>query len=308
MTNKKAPPLHVGKPKWLKTPIARGKTFFQIKSEVREKKLVTVCEEAKCPNISTCWNTATATFMVLGDVCTRACRFCNIKTGNPAGLLDKDEPRRVARSCQVMKLKYVVLTMVDRDDLPDGGADHVTQVVRAIHEKNPGIKVEVLSGDWAGSSSSLATVLGEKFSVFAHNVETVRRLTPRVRDRRAGYDSSLKVLKEAKSLVDYPLYTKSALMLGLGETVDEVKETLRDLRNSDVDIVTVGQYMRPSKRHLSIKDWVLPEVFCKIEEYAYEIGFLAVASGPLIRSSYKADHFFEMARRKESLRQPKAAL
>lgn len=288
-------PLHIHKPKWLKTSIPTGKTYFSIKKELRARNLVTVCEEAKCPNIGACWNTNTATFMVLGDTCTRACRFCNVKTGNPGGYIDTNEPLQVAHSCQIMKLKYVVITMVDRDDLSDGGASHVAQVIRTVKNLNPGIIVELLAGDFGGNQDALTTILATKLEVYAHNLETVARLTPRVRDARASYKQSLESLYLVKDLAQGRILTKSALMLGLGETLSEVSQTLIDLRQKNVDLLTIGQYMRPSNKHLSVKEWVKPEVFKKLQEEGLQAGFLSVASSPLVRSSYKAKQFYEQA-------------
>ncbi len=288
-------PLHIAKPAWLKTPIPSGETYFNIKRDLRDRKLYTVCEEAKCPNIAQCWNTNTATFMVLGDTCTRGCRFCNIKTGNPNGWLDPKEPDQVAESARLMKLKYVVITMVDRDDLADGGAAHVKQVVQTVHEANPGIKIELLAGDFRGSDEALMKILSANPEVYAHNIETIERLTPRVRDARAGYRQSLSVLKRTKELATYNILTKSALMLGLGEEIPEVEAALRDLREHDVDLVTIGQYMRPTKKHLSIKRWVTPEEFEHLGQYAKSIGFKAAVSGPLVRSSFRAREFYEEA-------------
>jgi lipoic acid synthetase len=287
--------LHINKPSWLKTKIPTGDTFFDIKRDLRSKNLFTVCEEAKCPNISECWATNTATFMVLGDTCTRACRFCNVKTGNPQGWLDNTEPEKTAESVRMMKLKYAVLTMVDRDDLEDGGSAHVKKVFEAIREKSPTTLLEFLGGDFQAKDASLVTILEAKPEVYAHNIETVRRLTPRVRDARASYDQSLKVLKRVKELTTYELFTKSAIMLGLGETMNEVVTALKDLRAHDVDFITIGQYMRPSKRHLSIKEFVPPEQFDELAIIAKELGFMSVASGPLVRSSYKASEFYNKA-------------
>ncbi len=289
-------PLHVKKPEWLKTKIPTGDVFFDIKRDLRAKNLFTVCEEAKCPNITECWSTNTATFMILGDTCTRACRFCNVKTGNPEGLLDPLEPEKTAQSVVLMQLKYVVLTMVDRDDLADGGAAHVKKVFDAIRERSPQTKLEFLGGDFQAKDSSLATVLEARPEVFAHNLETVERLTPRVRDARAAYRQSLQVLKRVKELASYPLLTKSALMLGLGETIDEVIVTLKDMRAAGVDCVTIGQYMRPSKRHLAIKEFVEPADFDRLAVIAEELGFSSVASGPLVRSSYRASEFYAKAK------------
>ena len=227
MTVKQEKPkdLHVNKPKWLKTKIPTGSVYFNIKRDLRSKKLYTVCEEAKCPNISECWSTNTATFMILGDTCTRACRFCNVKTGNPNGWLDENEPANTAESVQLMKLKYAVLTMVDRDDLEDGGAAHVSKVFNEIRKTSPECRLEFLGGDFCAKDDSLREVLTTKPEVFAHNIETIERLTPRVRDARSTYRRSLAVLKRVKELVDYPLLTKSAMMLGLGETQDEVVQS-----------------------------------------------------------------------------------
>ena len=290
--------LHIAKPAWLKTPIPSGETYFNIKRDLRERKLYTVCEEAKCPNIGQCWNTNTATFMVLGEVCTRGCRFCNVKTGNPNGSLDLDEPRQVAESAALMKLKYVVITMVDRDDLPDGGAEHVATVVRKVRELNPGIVIELLAGDFRGSDDALKIILAERPEVYAHNIETVERLSPRVRDARANYRQSVRALQRVRELAQYRVFTKSAVMLGLGEDEDEVKQSLRDLREAGVEFVTLGQYMRPTNKHLSIKRFAHPDEFNRLGEYAESIGYLSVASAPLVRSSFKAHEFYAKAQAK----------
>jgi lipoic acid synthetase len=294
-----APALHINKPEWLKTKIPTGQVYFDIKRDLRAKNLYTVCEEAKCPNISECWATNTATFMILGDTCTRACRFCNVKTGNPQGWLDEREPQKTAESVALMKLKYAVLTMVDRDDLEDGGADHICKVFAAIREASPTTLLEFLGGDFQAKDSSLSRVMSARPEVYAHNLETVERLTPRVRDARASYRQSLKVLRRVRDLAEYPVYTKSALMLGLGETMDEVVQALKDLREHQVDFITIGQYMRPSKRHLAIKDFVPPEQFDELGRIAEDLGFLSVASGPLVRSSYRASEFFAKAMAKQ---------
>ncbi len=293
--NEKPKPLHIKKPAWLKTKIPSGERYFEMKRELRGKKLHTVCEEAKCPNVSQCWNKGTATYMILGETCTRACRFCNVKTGNPEGAIDLNEPEQTAQSAHKMKIKYAVITMVDRDDLDDGGAGHVAKVISRVKDVNEGIKVEILAGDFGSKPKSLETILSSRPEVFAHNIETVRRLSPRVRDARAGYDQSLKVLKLIKELADYPVFTKSALMLGLGESLEEIFEALQDLRDHGVDFVTMGQYMRPTKRHLAIKRFVTPEEFDLIKARALEMGFLSVASGPLVRSSYMAGEFYDAA-------------
>ncbi len=287
--------LHIKKPDWLKTTIPTGSAFFDIKRDLRGKNLYTVCEEAKCPNIAECWTTNTATFMILGDTCTRGCRFCNVKTGNPQGWLDQDEPRKVAESVTTMKLKYVVITMVDRDDLEDFGAAHINRVFQRIRSESPETAIEFLGCDFRGETEPLKTVLLSKPEVYAHNIETVERLTPRVRDRRATYRTSLASLRKVKEIADYPVLTKSALMLGLGETKDEVIQALKDLREYDVDFLTIGQYMRPTKKHLSIKRFVHPDEFNEYAAIASELGFKSVASGPLVRSSYRAREFYERA-------------
>lgn len=286
--------LSLEKPRWLKTEIGRGETYFKIKKDLRSRKLVTVCEEAKCPNISTCWNTGTATFMILGDTCTRACRFCHIKTGNPGGWVDKNEPKEVAESVHQMNLSYLVLTMVDRDDMSDGGAAHIEKVVSSIRELSPRIKVELLAGDFKGEEKTLQKIAHCGLDIFAHNIETVERLTPRVRDARASYKQSLQVLSFIKE-VNPALYTKSSLMLGLGESKEEILESMKDLREHGVSFLTLGQYMRPTKKHLSVKEWVTPETFTFLKGKAYEMGFLEVASGPLVRSSYRAGELYDKA-------------
>jgi lipoic acid synthetase len=233
--------------------------------------------------------------MVLGEVCTRGCRFCNVKTGNPNGWLDSEEPEKVAQSAHKMGLKYVVITMVDRDDLSDGGAAHVASVVRRMREVTPDIGVELLVGDFGGSDTAATTILAERPEVYAHNLETVERLSPRVRDARAKYRQSLRVLGRVKELADYRVYTKSALMLGLGEEKEEVIQALADMREVGVDFITIGQYLRPTRKHLSIKRFVEPKEFDEIASIAKDLGFLSVASGPLVRSSFKAREFYEQA-------------
>ena len=281
------------KPRWLKVDKVHGDRLYDIKKALRTDTLFTVCEEARCPNIAECWNSGTATFMVLGDTCTRACRFCAVKTGDPGGLIDAEEPAKVAENVAVMGLDYAVITMVDRDDLSDGGAEHVSQVVAAIHEKSPRTRVEVLAGDFLAKPECLNRLVeaGRGLDVFAHNVETVERLTPRVRDARASYRQSLRTLEISRALRPATL-TKSAIMLGLGEDALEISQTLQDLRSSGVDIVTIGQYLQPTRKHLRIKRFVHPLEFDYWKTFAQSIGFRAVASGPLVRSSYKAAHLF----------------
>ncbi len=279
----------INKPDWLKVPAPQGDTFFEIRQNLRSKKLVTVCEEAKCPNISECWNTGTATLMILGDTCTRACRFCAVKTGNPAGLIDENEPQKVAETISLLKLRYVVLTMVDRDDLPDGGVSHIINTLKAIRLACSPIQIELLAGDFAGNVEFLKDILTSPHSldVFAHNVETVERLTPRVRDARAGYHQSLKILRSAVEISPH-IITKSSLMLGLGEEKEEIIQCLKDLLDAQVKIVTFGQYLQPTQKHLTVKRFVTPEEFQEWKQIAYDMGFRGVASGPLVRSSYKA--------------------
>ncbi len=284
------------KPEWLKVRLSGGGGFPEVRGTLREYGLHTVCEEAKCPNLHECWFHGTATIMVLGDVCTRGCRFCAVKTGNPGGKVDPLEPVRVAAAVRRLNLRYVVLTMVDRDDLPDGGASHVAETVRRIKEAKPDVKVEALVGDFQGKEEAIEEVVLSPLDVFAHNVETVRRLTPYVRDRRASYDLSLRVLKYAKE-VRPDVLTKSSIMVGMGESKEEVVETMRDLREVGVDILTIGQYLQPTPRHYPVHEYVRPEVFAEYREIGYSLGFKEVFSGPLVRSSYRADKVFAGATR-----------
>ncbi len=258
--------------------------------------LHTVCREARCPNLSECWSAGTATLMLLGESCTRRCSFCAVRTRSPGGLVDTTEPERVARAVEGWGLSYVVLTQVCRDDLTDHGASILAETVRRIHEASPGTKVEVLAGDLAGSESSLRHLLSSHPDVFAHNLETVRRLSKVVRDRRADYDLSLRMLREAKQADDPAKVTKSSLMLGLGETQEEVVEAMADLRRSKVDLLTLGQYLRPAGAHFyPVHRFVPPEEFQELQRVAQGLGFAGVASGPMVRSSYRADELFERA-------------
>jgi len=279
------------KPEWLRIKLPGGENVHRIKRDLREKRLFTVCEEAKCPNLGECWEQGSATIMILGEVCTRGCRFCAVTSGNPRGFLDPNEPAKCAETVAAMNLSYVVVTCVDRDDLPDGGAGQFAKVIHAIRERKPDCLIEVLASDYSGQPEHIATVVQAGPDVFAHNLETVARLTPRVRDRRAGYRQSLEVLAYAKSL-DPRRIVKSSLMLGLGETRAEILETLADLREAGVDVVTLGQYLQPSGKHLAVAEYVRPEVFDELAERARELGFLYVASGPLVRSSYRAGEYF----------------
>jgi lipoic acid synthetase len=277
-----------GKPRWLKAPLAGGANYEAVRRMVREHRLATVCEEAKCPNIGECWSAGTATLMLMGEVCTRACRFCAVDTGNPRGWLDPEEPRNAARTVQLMGLRYVVLTSVNRDDLPDGGASHFAATVRAIKDLMPQTAVEALVPDFQGVAADIETVVDSGLEVFAQNVETVRRLTHPVRDARAGYERTLHVLAHAKRHRPDVL-TKSSLMLGLGETEDEIRETMDDLRAHEVDLLTLGQYLRPTVNHLPVERFVTPEEFDRYRAWALERGFRECVSGPLVRSSYRAE-------------------
>ena len=276
------------KPTWLKVKSQNSRKFKELKRIVSVKKLHTVCEEAMCPNIQECWSHGTATFMLLGSVCTRACKFCAVDTGNPKGKLDKEEPMKVANSIANMDLKYAVLTSVNRDDLSDGGAGHFSETIRAIKEKAPEVIIEALVPDFLGNTESIETLLDSNLEVFAQNLETVRRLTKRVRDPRAGYDQTLKVLSHAKQN-SQKIITKTSLMFGLGETKEEILIAFEDIKKAGVDVLTLGQYMRPTINHLPVEKWYTPEEFEYFKKLAIEIGFLEVASGPLVRSSYRAD-------------------
>lgn len=288
-----ASPTAVGrKPQWLRAPMPAGNAFDAVRSTVREHRLATVCEEAKCPNIGECWNAGTATLMLMGAVCTRACRFCAVDTGNPHGWLDAEEPANSARTVQLMGLKYVVLTSVNRDDLPDGGAGHFAACVGEIKRLNPGTAVEALTPDFQGVLADVEIVVASGLDVFAQNVETVRRLTHPVRDPRAGYEQTLRVLAHAKRFRPDVL-TKTSLMLGLGESDAEIAATMDDIRAAQVDILTLGQYLRPTANHLPIERWVTPQQFDLYREWALAKGFLECVSGPLVRSSYRAERALE---------------
>lgn len=279
------------KPSWLKVRVPSGENYARIKSLLGELKLATVCQEAKCPNMGECWGGGTATIMLMGEVCTRGCKFCHIKTGNPRGKLDPLEPEKVAYSLAQMDLEYVVLTSVDRDDLPDQGSGHFARTVRTIKRLDPDLIVEILTPDFRGDHECIETVVAAKPDVFAHNIETVERLQRKVRDPRATYRQSLDVLAHVKT-VDSSRYTKSSLMLGLGETDEEILQTLRDLRAVGCDVITFGQYLQPTARHLKVEEFVTPEKFAEWQTVAEGMGFLYVASGPLVRSSYRAGEFF----------------
>ena len=277
-----------GKPDWLRARPAAGEGYDFVRRTVRGHRLATVCEEAKCPNIGECWNAGTATIMLMGAVCTRACRFCAVDTGNPRGWLDADEPQQVAASVALMQLKYVVLTSVNRDDLPDGGAAHYAACIRAIRQHNAHTAVEALTPDFQGVLCDVETVLDAGPQVFAQNIETVRRLTHPVRDARAGYEQTLSVLAHARRYRDDVL-TKSSLMLGIGETDQEIALCMDDLRAAGVDILTLGQYLRPTVNHLSVQRFVSPQQFDQYRAWGLARGFRECVSGPLVRSSYRAE-------------------
>ena len=276
------------KPDWLRLSHSFTPKFKEVKGIVKENHLNTVCEEAMCPNINECWSHGTATFMLLGDVCTRACKFCAVDTGNPRGRLDKKEPYKVAQSIKKMALKYAVLTSVNRDDLADGGAKHYSNTIKAVKETCPKVMVEALTPDFEGKNRSISILLSSNLDVFAQNVETVERLTFSVRDPRAGYQQTLNVLEKAKKF-NPDVLTKTSLMLGLGETTKEIESTMVDAYSVGVEILTLGQYLRPTLNHLPVERYIPPEEFLHYKNIAREIGFKEVASGPMVRSSYRAD-------------------
>ena len=287
---------HTRLPEWLKTPIPSNNNYKKIKNDLRGLGLHTVCEEAKCPNISDCWggsdkSEATATIMLMGDTCTRGCRFCSVKTSRAPPPLDPHEPENTAEALSRWGLGYVVLTMVDRDDLIDGGARHCAETIIKIKQKSPSTLVEALTGDYSGDLEQVAVVARSGLDVYAHNVETTPQLTPYVRDRRATFEQSISVLRAAKEARP-ELITKTSIMLGLGETEEQLWDTLKQLRGVGVDVVTFGQYMRPTKRHMKVEEYVTPAVFELWRQRALDLGFMYCASGPLVRSSYKAGEAF----------------
>ncbi|MGF1511848.1 MAG: lipoyl synthase [Myxococcota bacterium] len=286
-----AGPLQRGKPAWLKIRPPGGEGYTTLKHRARRLKLATVCEEARCPNIGECWSIGTGTFMLMGDTCTRGCRFCAINTAKRPPPLDPSEPANVADAVHEMGLSYVVLTSVNRDELPDGGAGHLANCLRAIKAKSPDVLLEMLIPDFMGDRSALEKVVRSPIAVLAHNLETVERLTPTVRDPRASYAQSLDVLRWTKEMAPGML-TKTSLMLGLGESEQEVDEAMRDARDAGVDIITFGQYLRPSHKHLPVLEYVHPKVFDRFADRARSLGFGYVASGPLVRSSYRAGELF----------------
>jgi lipoic acid synthetase len=287
--------LALPKPEWLRVRPPAGENYTHLKELLRGLNLHTVCEEAHCPNVAECWGGGTATIMLLGDVCTRGCHFCAVKSGNPAGRVDPAEPERVAAALQDLGLTYVVLTSVDRDDLPDGGAAHFAATVRAVKARCPDLLLETLIPDFGGDRMAVKTVVEAGPEVIDHNLETVERLQGTVRDRRANYRQSLEVLATVKEFRP-DTYTKSSLMLGLGERRDEVVQAMRDLRAAGVDILTIGQYLRPTAWHLPVAEFVPPETFDAYRDTAESLGFLYCAAGPLVRSSYRAGEYFLEAR------------
>jgi lipoyl synthase len=280
----------IRKPVWLRVRAPSGENYITVKRSLGLLGLHTVCEEARCPNMSECWGTGTATIMIMGDICSRGCRFCAVNSGKPA-LLDTDEPERVAKAINQWGLRYVVITSVCRDDLDDGGAEHIAKTIKAIKLLSRRIIVESLIPDFRGDEASIKKIVKSKPEVISHNIETVLRLTPKVRDVRAGYEQSLLVLRKIKD-IDASIYTKSSIMLGLGETEEEVIQTIKDLRLVGVSILTIGQYLQPTLKHLPVVEYIIPEKFNWFREIAEQIGFLYVSSGPLVRSSYKAGEFF----------------
>jgi lipoic acid synthetase len=279
------------RPEWMKVraPSADGR-YFDVRKLIHGASLHTVCEEARCPNIGECWGRGTATFQILGDTCTRACRYCYVNSGRPDGPPDPLEPLRLAQAARHMGLRHVVVTSVDRDDLPDKGAGHFAATVRALKARLPESSVEVLTPDFLGyEEEALQIVLGARPEVFNHNIETVRRLHRQMRGAKVSYDQALWLLRRAKEVADYRVLTKSGIIVGLGESNDEVVDTMRDLRASGVDVVTIGQYLQPSSKHVQIDRWVHPDEFRWFREQGELLGFGSVFSGPLVRSSYRAE-------------------
>lgn len=279
------------KPTWLKVRPPAGEKYLEIKDMLKSLNLATVCQEARCPNMAECWGGGTATFMLMGEVCTRGCKFCAVKTGNPRGKIDNEEPYKVGYAIAQMKLDYVVITSVDRDDLPDEGSSHFAKTIQTIKAEKPQMIIEILTPDFKGNRAHIQRLVEAKPDVFAHNVETVERLQKKVRDPRANYQQSLSVLRMIKEM-NPKMYTKTSLMMGLGETDEEVLQTMKDIRSVGCDVITFGQYLQPTPRHLKVVEFVTPEKFQFWKDRADEMGFLYAASGPLVRSSYRAGEFF----------------
>jgi len=275
------------KPDWLKITLPKGKNYNIIKEILTQYHLNTVCQSARCPNLGECWGNKTATFMILGDVCTRNCKFCAVRTGNPKGMVDKKEPKRIAQAVEDLALNYVVITSVTRDDLSDGGAEIFTETIKEIRQLSPKTKIEVLIPDFAENFNALEKVVVAHPDVLGHNLETVSRLTPIIRDQRSNHKISLDVLQHAKKL-DKNIITKSGFMVGLGETIDEIYQTMHELKRVTVDIITIGQYLQPTKYHLPVSKYIKPDHFELLRKYGLDLGFNAVLAGPLVRSSYHA--------------------
>ncbi len=282
---------YLRKPSWIRVRLPASQEYSMVNTIMRKYRLHTVCEEALCPNISECWSHLNTTIMILGDTCTRSCRFCAVKSGKAGGIVDLEEPKRVAEAVKELGLRYVVLTSVTRDDLRDGGASIYAETVREIRKRSKNTLIELIIPDFNNNVKALRTIVDSMPDVIGHNIETVERLTPLVRDVRAGYKKSLKTLKIIKEL-NPRIYTKSSIMLGLGETVEEVIQSMIDLRRIGVDFLTLGQYLRPTKRHLPVKEYIPPEIFEELKRRGEALGFLYVASGPLVRSSYLAGEFY----------------
>lgn len=279
------------KPAWFKIRPPKTEPYLKVREVLRKHGLVTVCEEAHCPNIAECWSGGTATFMVMGDTCTRGCKFCAIKTASKGKPLDPEEPKKLSDAVDILKLSYVVITSVDRDDLPDGGAGHFAECIRVCQDNHPGLLVEVLISDFAGDKEALKKVVDAQPAVIAHNIETTRALQKKVRDLRAGYEQSLKVLKDVKEM-DPNIYTKSSIMLGLGETTEDVVQTMKDLRAIGCEALTIGQYLKPKNKFLKVEEYVHPSKFEEFKKIGEDLGFLYVAAGPFVRSSYRAGELY----------------
>ncbi len=280
------------RPDWLKMKIPSGENYVKVRKTLQKYNLHTVCEEASCPNVSECWGVGTATIMIMGDVCSRGCKFCNVETGKPFEL-DSEEPQHVAEAIKEWNLRYVVITSVCRDDLPDEGSEHFARTIQCIKSECPNTVVESLIPDFSGNENFIENIVKAKPNVIGHNVETVKRLSPSIRDLRANYKQSLKVLKYVKKL-DSNIFTKSSLMLGLGESEEEILQTAQELRDVDVDIITLGQYLQPSLSHLPVKEFVTPEKFYQLKIDLKKLGFLHVESGPFVRSSFRASDVIDL--------------
>ncbi len=280
------------RPSWLKMKIPSGENYLKVRKTLQKYNLHTVCEEASCPNVSECWGVGTATIMIMGDICSRGCKFCNVETGKPFEL-DSEEPQHVAEAIKDWNPRYVVITSVCRDDLPDEGSEHFARTIQCIKSECPNTVVESLIPDFSGNEKFIETIVKAKPDVIGHNVETVKRLSPSIRDLRANYKQSLKVLKYVKEL-DSSIFTKSSLMLGLGESEEEILQTAQELRDVDVDIITLGQYLQPSLSHLSVKEFVTPEKFYQLKIDLKKLGFLHVESGPFVRSSFRASDVIDL--------------